>query len=371
MPLDRRTISEGITRDRYSLTARVQVGTRREEKAFAQDTPIDEIQRWRERRRVELRDEAPLVVRGSLAADVAAYLKRAQKRPASWKSKRSELRAWCALVGDRPRHRILPADIDRAIATWRAGGVALKTIQNRCRTLHHLYVTLANDKRTRTPLDNVDVPQPARRRPSFVAVSTIRRVEKKLRAGDPFVHAFYMVIASTGLRNSQVNRLLHTLTAADVRRGVVLVEGGKGGEPIPLVLNSDQRAAFTLLLRARQKGDNGAYLEMDATTYAREVRAAGWPTDVRPYNARHAVGIELAERGAEDADIQAQLGHSDLKLVRKHYTGVRLSKMKRISETLEGRLGWADVPRALPRASGSKRAKVVKSGANLKARKTA
>lgn len=52
-----------------------------------------------------------------------------------------------------------------------------------------------------------------------------------------------MTIASTGLRYAQVNRVMQTVTAADVRRGVVVVEGGMGGEPFPLVLNGDQRAA--------------------------------------------------------------------------------------------------------------------------------
>ncbi|MGE0040478.1 MAG: tyrosine-type recombinase/integrase [Vicinamibacterales bacterium] len=160
------------------------------------------------------------------------------------------------------------------------------------------------------------------------------------------IHAFFMVVASTGLRPSQVNRVMQTVRGEDVARRVVLVKGGKGGEPIPLVLNSDQQAAFQALLAARIPVPDSTppqFVRMDATRYARAVRAAGWPSDVRPYNARHAVGIELAERGAEDADIQAQFGHTDLAMVRRHYTGVRLSKMRRISEALEGRLGWGEI----------------------------
>lgn len=376
----RRRVAEGVYRDRYSLTATVKVGRApnalSREHAFPDDTPIEEILRWREKTRVELRELRPTTRRGSLEADVRLYLERVKKRPASWKSKRSELRAWCAVrgLGSRPRHAIQPKDIDRAIATWREEDVSLKTILNRCRTLHHLYVTLAEDKRARTPLDNVDVPRPPKRKPQEVDVRVIARVEKNLRrAGDPFVHAFYMVVASTGLRNSQVNRVLQTLTAQDVRRRIVFVEGAKGGEPIPLVLNRDQVVAFDALLRARIPIDHSdRFREMDATKYARAVRAAGWPKGVRPYNARHAVGIALAELGAEDADIQAQLGHSDLSMVRRHYTGVRLSKMKRISEALEGRLGWAAVPRPnAPSLGGSKPHKDAKSRLKTRGRKTA
>lgn len=376
-----RTIAPGIYIGRYSITARVRAGSgqheRRLEQTFDLDTELETIKAWQERARVKLREMGPVVRRGTLATDVEAYLERVKKRPASWKSKRSELKAWTALLGDRRRHQILPADIDRAIATWREQGVALKTIVNRCRTLHHLYVTLANDKRADTPLDNVDVPKPPKRKPQFVSATVIKRVERKLRAGDPFVHAFYMVIASTGLRPSQVNRVMQTLTSADVRRGVVVFEGGKGGEPIPLVLNAEQKHAFEALLKARRPiipapATGPLYRFMDATKYARLVRAAGWPSDVRPYNARHAVGIELAERGAADADIQKQLGHSDVAMIRAHYTGVRLTTMRRVSELLEGRLGWGQsARRTTRRTGGQKRPKVVKSGQNPKAKKSA
>lgn len=364
MPSTRRTIAVGISVDKYSLTGRVQVGDRRVERAFPAQTPIREIQKWREEQRVRLRNEAPLVVRGTLSADVPAYLERVEMFPASWKSKRSELKAWVAELGHKRRHQISPADIERTIATWRAAGVSLKTIVNRCRTLHHLYVKLADDRRARTPLDEVSVPRPPKRKPQFVTVDVIKRVEKKLRAGDdPQTHARFMVIASTGVRPSQLARL--TRADIDLRRRVVMIAGGKGGEPIPLVLNADQLAAVKRFLEV------DAFGPFDATKYARRVRAAGWPKDVRPYNARHAVGIELAERGLEDADIQAQLGHADLSMVRRHYTGIRLSKMKRISQALEGRLGWEDLPRALPRSGASKRSEPRRTGANLTGRQSA
>lgn len=467
----RRRVAEGIFRDRYSLTGIVNVGSGKEklsrEESFAPDTPIKDIERWRETTRVQLHKLRPVASRGTLAADVKAYLERARKTPASWKSKRSELRAWADRLGHKRRHHIKPKDIDAAIAAWLDSGFSKKTILNRCRTLHHLYVTLADDKKVRTPLDNIDVPQPAKRKPHFVTADIIKRVEEALRTGDPFVRAFFMVVASTGLRPSQVNRLLQTLTENDVAGGVVMVDGGKGGEPIPIVLNRDQDAAFTALLEARipvhehqrlsrrrrplrtdalrtmsreklyelvwskpstmiaegyrvssktvaevcrlrnvpvpargywaqrQSGHRvkrqplpamaeppastspsgpPVYLTMDATKYARAVRAAGWPAGVRPYNARHAVGIEMAERGAEDADIQSQLGHSDLKMVRQHYTGVRLTKMARVSQLLEGRgLGWGDLntPSDAPSSNGPKRPKEGKVGRNSRAPKSA
>jgi len=362
----RRRLAEGVYVDKYSLTAVVTVGSgdrrRSREQAFEPDTPLEALQKWRLQTRLELMDDAPVATRGTLAGDIVSYLTRMATRPISLPAKRSELKAWAARLGRRSRRAITPAHIDAAIAAWLAEGIAPKTIGNRCRTLHHLYVTLANDRRARTPLDNLVLPRPPRRRPAAVDVATIRRVEKRLRRGDPLIHAVFMVIASTGLRNAQVYRLLQTLTPADVTRRLVLVEGAKGGEPIPLVLNTDQHAAFTTLLRARVErtpptGPGPRYRTPDPSAYAAAVRAAGWPAHVRPYNARHSVGIDLAERGIEDSDIQAQLGHTDLTMIRRHYTGVRLSKMRRVSEALEGRLGWAGAPSPTPSSAPSKRRK--------------
>ncbi len=63
---------------------------------------------------------------------------------------------------------------------------------------------------------------------------------------------------------------------------------------------------------------------------------------MRPYNARHAVGIELGERGADLGDIQGWLGHKHIQTTRKHYVPVLSSRLKQASERLAGRFGgWA------------------------------
>ena len=120
MPLSRRRIGEGIYRDKSSLTGVVQIGSGKNkisrELAFEKDTPLDDIKRWREQTRVELHQERPHITRDSLAADILRYLERVQKRPASWKSKRSKLRAWAARLGTKRRSAIKPEDIDKAIA---------------------------------------------------------------------------------------------------------------------------------------------------------------------------------------------------------------------------------------------------------------
>ncbi|MGE0362771.1 MAG: tyrosine-type recombinase/integrase [Vicinamibacterales bacterium] len=358
----RRRIATGVYLDRYSLTGKVQVGDRSVEKAFPRDTPSKAIQRWREQERVRLREEAPpTAARGTLDADAEAYLARVAKRPASVPAKRSELKAWCALYGPRRRHQITPADIDAAIAAWLADEVAPKTVVNRCRTLRHLYVTLANDRKARTPLDNVDLPEVARRRPQFVDAATIKAVERKLRAGDAKDRARFMVMAATGIRPSQLMRL--TAADVDLRRGLVVVPGGKGGDPIVHVLNADMRAAWQAFAAANAWGS------YDTSRLAIVARRAGWPAGVRVYNAKHALGMTLAEQGADPDDIRAWFGHRDQKTTRI-YTGVPLARMARLSAQLDGRLGWG-APRSTPRAVDGRRRMVKVSAGNSRARKRA
>lgn len=363
----RRRLETGIYIDAYSLTAKVQVGSGTHaltrEKAFDRDHPREEIRRWREETRLELLDELPHAGRGTLAADVPEYLKRCEKRPASYKSKRSELKAWVAELGHLRRHQITAAHIDAALAKWTREGVSLKTQLNRCRTLAHLYRTLANNKRARTPLDTIAKPTPPKKRPVAVPVRTIMRVEQRLRSGDPKTRARYMVMAATGIRPSQLMRIMPK--DVNLRRRLVQIEGGKGGEPIVHWLNDDMLAAWQAFVDAKAWG---AY---DSTKFARELREAGWPNGVRPYNTKHSVGIELAERGAAPADIQAWYGHTDQKTTRI-YTGVPVARMRRLAGLLDHRLGWSEIaPRNAPRADGQRRANGGKTGRKSNGRKTA
>jgi len=145
-------------------------------------------------------------------------------------------------------------------------------------------VTVADDKKARTPLDNVDIPRPTKKAPVEVSLERILAVEEQLRAGDPQVHARYMVYASTGVRPSQLVRL----EKADVNleAGVVKFAAGKGGNPIIHFMSDDMLAAWTLFDRF------ACYGNYDRAEFLAAVQAAGWPTGVPVYNTKHTFGIE-------------------------------------------------------------------------------
>jgi integrase len=92
----------------------------------------------------------------------------------------------------------------------------------------------------------------------------------------------------------------------------------KGGEPRAFWLNADRVGAW------------------EAFMYA-----AAWPKDVRPYQARHSMALELGERGIDLADVSAVLGHRQIATTRKHYAPVLVSRLKDATERLAGRFkGW-------------------------------
>ncbi len=109
----------------------------------------------------------------------------------------------------------------------------------------------------------------------------------------------------------------------------------KGGEPRAFWLNDDMAAAWKAFIKA------DAWGSFDGSDYAKELYAAGWPKDVRPYQARHSVALELGERGIDLADVSAVLGHRQLATTRRHYAPVLVSRLKGASEILAGRFnGW-------------------------------
>lgn len=334
----RRRIGKGIYRDRYGLSASVKVGVRgaarQREKRFPFDTPIGEIRTWQNSTRLELQGSQRQVGRvapGTLEADGRRYLAQV-KHLASYKSRCSEIDAWTALYGRLRRVQLTAEHVRKARATWTADGYTPKTINNRVQTLRHLF-RLLDGKRASTPADDVDkltVPDSPK---VLVAAKVFRTVAANLT--DLKTRARFMVIASTGVRPAELKRA--ESGDVDLERRVWLVRTAKGGAPRVFWLNDDMLAAWQAFVAANAWGP------FDGSDYAKALYAAGWPKDVRPYQARHSVALELGERGIDLGDVQGWLGHRQVTTTRKHYAPVLVSRLKQASERLEGRFGgWQD-----------------------------
>jgi integrase len=355
----RQRLEHGISRDATGYSVRVVVGSgaarRERERRFPPTLQVpDDLPFLRAQRaqleadlRGELRDQDPDVdaARGTWAGDVRTYLTtmKPHLNPATYRSRVSELKAWTAEVGSRPRHHLRHADVARTIGRWRAAAVSAKTIRNRVRSFRHVYRML-DGKRARTPADEVELPKIVKRRPRAVDVQTVRtviaRLIKQERAGrlrDGKTRAWFLVRITTGQRPRQI--MATTPRDVDLERRVWLVPPAKGGDSVPLYLNDDMLVGWTLFVAS------AAWGPFDTTSQARVLRRAGWPADIPIYNARHTVGMAFSESGEDLGDIQAWMGHRHIQTTRDFYVPGLFSRLKAMSLRADKRVAlsprWA------------------------------
>ena len=338
-----RSLPPGIYKDGSAYRAVVAIAAGRKEKRFPAGTALRDIKRWRAVMRVQLEQKYPTrragaIGKGTFAADVKRYL--ASLAIASWASRRSELRAWAARFGKLRRATITADHVRAAIKAWVDAGVPPKTISNRCRALSAMYRTLDGPDAW-TPLVGVQRPKVTKRRPLRVPLETLLAVEQRLREGDPKTHARYMVLVATGCRPAHLKRAQPA--DVDLERRRWSIPAAKDGEPIELWLNDDMIAAWQTFLAA------DAWGEFKSDLYAQALRAAGWPEGIRPYNAKHTFGQELADLGISRETIGDWYGHSPGSDSTKVYTGS--ANLRRVSQAIDGRLGWGQRPESAPRVA--------------------
>jgi integrase len=320
----------------------VKVGSKQKQRTFPAGTSQKKIQDWIDEARVALRAgrTTPVASSDTLKDDARRYLGRmkATLAKASYNSRVCEIEAWLPALGHLPRYGEGSLTRDHFIDVrngWRTppDGTppkAPKTCNHRLRAMKHLYRELdGTGRHGATPMDTIPKLKEPPSNPQFVDVKVIKRVASRI--ADVKTRARFMVLASTGQRPAQLMRALPT--DIDLRRGVWMVRAAKGGNLIPLILTDDMKAAFRIFITVNAWG------HFDTSDHAKRLYAAGWPRDVRPYNAKHTVAITLANTGAEWEDLKDFFGHTDIKTTRI-YTGQVLNRLRKTSARLAGRIGW-------------------------------
>lgn len=338
----RTRIATNIFRDTSGISAIVRArGHKPKELRFQHGTSIKAIRKEMDGWASRLQTDKQKPGRGTLAADAETY-ERLKRHLASWMERRSEVRAWVKALGDKRRSQITAADVLETRVAWLRAGVAPKTINNRVDTLRNLYRTL-DGRKVESPCDEIE-DLPVHRTPiQRVSVETILAVDAKLqeheRKGwlrDAKTRARYRVMVSTGRRPSEIARTQPD--DVDLSNRIWVPRDGKGGYTPGLYLNDDQWLAWFLFAEAKAWG------RFNESAFVRTLRKAGWPEGVRPYQARHTLGITLSEAGIDLDDVGAALGHKRRETTRKHYVPVLGSRMQALSESLSGRFnGWQRV----------------------------
>lgn len=145
-------VAEGVYRDRYGLSAMVQVGRRAVEQRFPLDTDLKEIAAWRLRTRADLLDEGlrPIATTrpsaGTLETDVPRFL---ELLPEGGRRKTFArlLAHWARTpLAAKPRAAITRLDIKEQLSTWEDAGLSASELNHRLRAIRALYRELDGDE---------------------------------------------------------------------------------------------------------------------------------------------------------------------------------------------------------------------------------
>lgn len=342
----RTRVDRGIYRDADGYEVVANVGTRTKAKRFALEAELADLRAWQDQARQALRQTAPAPGRrgATLASDITRYIDQV-KTLASWKELRAELRAWTALYGHLPRRRITPELVRKARVAWRAIGVAPKTVNNRVSALRRMWRTLdvvPGSPPPVTPCDGLRALPVPRVRKTPITPDVILAVyrallaqERRGRLRSAKTRARFMVLATTGVRPSELMRARPEDLSLETTPPYWITRDGKGGRRASaLPLNREMVEAWKVFVGA------SAWGPYETSAFARTLRAAGWPSGVRPYRLRSTVGIELSTRGIDLADVAGWLGHTDLGTTRADYVPVLSPRMLEATERLAGRVAW-------------------------------
>ncbi len=344
----RHTVERGIVKDQIGYEVIAWAGKRRRSKRFPADTEREEMREWRDSTAAELRDEAqPTEDVRTLRGSVAAYVLKTGLKGNH--AVRASLNAWTAACGHLERRKLTPAICAQTMERWKLEGYSAQSLYYRRYALRKLWHGL-DGPRVKTPVDDLRVKRPKNRRPVWVSDETIlavlmqlRRHEILKRQRNAKTRARFLVLVTTGQRPAQLKRTQRgdVVFYREPHEGIYgcwWVRAAKGGEPTPVYLNAEMRAAWAAFLAA------DAWGHYDKRNFARTLHRCGWPAGVRPYNARHATGLTLSERGIDLSDISSLMGHTDLKTTRSFYVPQLHSRLKLASAALEGR--FSDEPLA-------------------------
>lgn len=326
----RRTIERGIYRDErgYEVVGRAGKATR--STRYELDASLEDMRAWRDRASSELRDDRqPTRDTRSVAGGIAYYLTHVGV------DEPSQFSAWVEDCGDLERRKLTPARAQQAFDRWTREGYSRQTLRVRKFALQKVWRAL-DGPTCRTPVDDIVLKKPKARRPVWVPDEIILSVLMEIRRHElagwirsPKTRARFLVLVTTGQRPTQMKRAERG--DVDLERQVWNVRAAKGGEPIPMHLNSEMIDAWRAFITAEAWGD------YDTRSFARTLRSCGWPKGVRPYNVRHATGLTLSARGTDLGDIQTHMGHTSITTTRQFYVPGLDERMQAVSAALEGR----------------------------------
>lgn len=296
-------------------------------KRFARTATITAMKQWREDTRVAHR-HAPKVspTRGTLAADIARYLKLVATMP-SLADRTRDLDAWERVYGARARHGLTQQDYQLQLQDWRLRGkkngkpLAASTVNHRRTAIMHVY-TVLDGKAAPNPIrDIAPFPEPPPE-PRDIGLETAKAILNAMPLSK--TRARIKVLCWTGMRgNSELGKMKPEYVK--LAHAECWVPTGKKGKPRLVVLNAEGLAAWREFLEMKAWGpyqkDSLRNSFQRGVTKVNAARAkAELPPlpHVRVYDLRHTIATALRRAGADLADIQAHLGHTSPRMTQRY-----------------------------------------------------
>lgn len=294
-----------------------------------------DIDAWKDRERVKLRDENhEPAARGTFAKDVERYLLTLVNRPQLQKERTRYLKWWTDQFGRRPRAELRRDEL--------AGALAELSLKKSASHVNHVHSALFNlitvlDGKAKPNIMR-DVPRAVEpeAEPRGIPYALVRAIMAKLpdrgqgiknrkRATVSKTKIRLRLMAYSGMTYAQMKRL----ELSDLRPGGVFVKRrrkGKGVAGSIKPLNADARQALADFVAADCWGNfsrHSVYKSFQRACRAveRDAKKAGTKislTGIRPYDLRHAFGSAAFRATGNLQTVGELLDHKSLKTTRRY-----------------------------------------------------
>lgn len=290
----------------------------RYEKRFPKGTKPREMTKWQERARTDLRLQ-PKAAKGSLQADVTAYLAAVATMPTYTERKR-HLGLWVQRLGpQRDRNSITGLELRGVLEEWRKGGLSDAT-GNRLRTAMMSFYSVLNGKAGYNPVRDVPRAREPQRPPKPFSYPLF---EALIAAIPPWpgygrepsatlkrqMLARLRVMAYVGLPQAQIKTLEPGhLLAADRLLYVRGRSKGAGTEDVYLPLSAAGLVAVEEFFACQAQGPFRNETLRDL--FRAGAMAMGRP-DLTPYDLRHLFGTTVLRLSKNRAATRDLMLHAD------------------------------------------------------------
>lgn len=358
----RKRVAEGIYADRSGYECVVSIGsgvTRRSQaKRFARGTGLREMTEWQERMRVRLRQKARITktAKGTLAADVAEYLKGKTSMP-SFEARRADAHAWLHTFGDRDRLSITKNDLQQQLNAWHEAGLAGSTLNHRKTALAAVYAAF-NHEDDPNPTKGLSRYPEADVQPRAIAPEIIQEIIDAMPASKS--RAMLKVMAATGHPPERQRQLVPAHVQLEQRR-VYLVSRKKGKGTTGRWYGLTKEGVIAYQEFVDQQAWGGVTKESLYICFLRGVMAANRARaktskpllpPLRPYDLRHSFGTMAYAKSNGDFRAVAELLDCTVETALRYTSGAVPVRMQAVIDALDG----PEPPSQKPRQKGKRMA---------------